>query len=75
MATCLLILAPPNDARNAVHVVPILAPIIIATDASKVIIPLDTAANVIIHKAPLEDIMAENTAPKTPNPHKGNHLY
>ena len=58
---------PPNEARNGVHVVPTLAPIMIATDAGKLIIPHPTAVIVMIHSAPLDDIIAEKTIPKSPN--------
>lgn len=46
-ATCLLTGLPPKEARTAVNVVPIFAPITIATDDGKSIIPVPNAANVI----------------------------
>lgn len=45
----------------------------IATEAGKLIIPHHTAVMVIIHKAPLEDISAENTIHKIPN-HRNERL-
>ena len=64
---------PPNEARNAVHVVQIFAHIMIATEAGKLIMPPPTAVIVMMPSAPLDDISAEKTIPNTPN-HRNERL-
>ena len=72
---CLLAVVPENDAMRAVKLVPIFAQRIIAKPASKPIIPLLRAANVMTPTAPLDCTIAVMMIPIAQNIHRLISLY
>ncbi len=73
--SCLLEIAPPNDAITQVSVVPIFDHITIAIDAGKVIIHDHNAANVITLMALLDWIITVTTVPSNQNHQSDISLY
>ncbi len=69
-ASWVFIRLPPNDPRTAGKVVPIVAPLPIATAAGKLIIPPSNAANVNMLTAPLELIIIVRINHRSPNHHR-----
>jgi len=72
---CLLAVVPEKEAMRAVKLVQIFAPKIIANPASKPIIPLLSAANVITPTAPLDCTIAVTIIPIIQNIHRLISLY
>lgn len=71
IASCFLTEEPPREPRTAVNVVPMFAPITMATDSGKPITPALIAASVSTHTAVLELRMIVTTIPTMKN--AGSH--
>lgn len=68
-ASCLFPVFPPKEAMTEVAVVPMLAPITIATEAGKLIIPLARAVKVRTLVVLLDCITSVTMTHKRPNHH------